>query len=94
MPLPDRVYGVDWSGARDAGQHIWIAAGKRRASHALLTDLTLAADLPDSGRAREQCLPVLEQWVAARGACAIGTIESCVYTGLESRLETHECQNR
>lgn len=46
------VYGVDFSGARDAGERIWIALGSIREDVLNVADLFQARSLPGSGRGR------------------------------------------
>ena len=47
MSLRNRVAGVDFSGARDAGRHIWIAEGCCTAKGLQINSLRKAMDLPD-----------------------------------------------
>jgi len=47
-----RVYGVDFSGARDAGQRIWLARGSIEENSLEVLDLFQAESLPGSGRER------------------------------------------
>tara|TARA_R110000868_G_scaffold10313_1_gene50545 strand:+ start:15654 stop:16454 length:801 start_codon:yes stop_codon:yes gene_type:complete len=61
MSLCTRVAGVDFSGARDAGNNIWIAAGDVTPAGVRIDSLHRAADLP--GGAREFA-PALEALVA------------------------------
>jgi hypothetical protein len=72
QPLPTRVHGIDWSGARDAGRRIWIATAAPEGGGARLTGLQRAEDLPGATRSRDRCLPALRQWLSAQGACAVG----------------------
>lgn len=44
------LYGVDFSGAKDAGKRIWIAAGTVRYGSLTITGCYPARDLPGSGR--------------------------------------------
>jgi len=46
------VYGVDFSGARDAGQRIWLARGSIEENSLEVLDLFQAESLPGSGRER------------------------------------------
>jgi hypothetical protein len=61
VSLRDRVAGVDFSGARDAGKNIWIATGDVTANGVRIVTLERAADLP--GGAKEFA-PALEALVA------------------------------
>lgn len=72
QPLPCRVHGIDWSGARDAGRRIWIATADLGGGGARLTGLQRAEDLPAAGRSRDRCLPALRQWLCAQGTCVVG----------------------
>ena len=59
MKSPDRIYGVDFSGAKDAGKKIWIAKGVVKRNSLLIEDCFRARDLPNSGKALEICLTSL-----------------------------------
>ncbi len=50
--LERSVYGVDFSGAQDAGERIWIARGSIREDALNVEDLFQAKSLPGSGRER------------------------------------------
>ncbi len=69
---PERIIGIDWSGAADAGRRIHIAEGRLADSGLRLTALRRAEELPGAHRQRETCLPVLCAWLAAQGPCAVG----------------------
>ena len=49
MSLRPRVAGVDFSGARDAGHHIWVAEGTPTVEGLQIDTLSRAADLPLGG---------------------------------------------
>ena len=70
--LPDRVAGIDFSGARDAGKFIWIAEGTRTAAGVRIDRLTRADALPGGGIAKEEALPALVEHVAGLGDCIVG----------------------
>lgn len=53
------IYGIDFSGAQDAGNKIWIAKGVPDGDRLLIKDCFRAKDLPNSGRGLEDCLPAL-----------------------------------
>ena len=53
------IYGIDFSGAKDAGKKIWIARGVSWDSGLLIKDCFRARDLPNSGKRLEDCLPSL-----------------------------------
>ena len=70
--MPERIIGIDWSGATDAGRRIYIAEGRLADGGLGLTALRRAEELPGAHRQRETCLPVLCAWLAAQGPCAVG----------------------
>ena len=57
------VCGVDFSGARDAGERIWIARGSIEADVLNLADLFQAKSLPGSGRERGLSHRALETFI-------------------------------
>jgi hypothetical protein len=66
MNFPDFeriVYGVDFSGARDAGRKIWIARGIIEEAGLFVTECFQAKDLPDSGEDRERSHRALREFV-------------------------------
>jgi hypothetical protein len=66
------IYGVDFSGAKDAGKHIWVAGGVI-AGEALRIDTCRRADtLPGSSKQREQCLSTLRTFIADKSNAAFG----------------------
>ncbi len=70
--MRQRIIGIDWSGAADAGRRIHIAEGRLSAHGLALSALRRAEELPAGGRDREVCLPALRRWLAAQGPCAVG----------------------
>ena len=48
----ERVYGVDFSGARDAGRRIWLAEGRVGGGRLRVESCYPAEELPGSGRAQ------------------------------------------
>jgi hypothetical protein len=67
-----RVYGVDFSGAKDAGRRIWIATGSA-AGETLQIECCLAAkDLPGSSRERDSALRALRELIARESRAAVG----------------------
>jgi hypothetical protein len=54
-----RVYGVDFGGAKDAGNRIWIASGVVAKDTLPIETCCRARDLPDSARDRGRCLEAL-----------------------------------
>jgi hypothetical protein len=67
-----RVYGVDFSGARDAGRKIWIASGHIEGDGLLIDDCVRGEDLPSSSRDRAHCLSVLRGFIAGSGEAIFG----------------------
>jgi len=67
-----RVYGVDFSGAVDAGRRIWIASGVIEKRALRIEECRRGEALPGSGRAREQCLAALREFIRSRRGCAFG----------------------
>ena len=59
MSLRERVAGVDFSGARDAGKNIWIAEGIVTTTGVKIERLQRAADLTDGGTAFAPALNAL-----------------------------------
>ena len=70
--LPDRVLGVDWSGAIDAGRRIWIASGECQHGCLKITELFRAADLSASVKGRAQSIAAVADWIARLKYCVIG----------------------
>lgn len=66
------VYGVDFSGARDAGRLIWIAGGVIDGNVLRIERCQPAAELPGGGVARERALTALRDFVAAARDAAFG----------------------
>jgi hypothetical protein len=53
------IYGIDFSGAKDAGNKIWIAKGAPDGERLLVSECLRARELTTSGRQLEACLPAL-----------------------------------
>ncbi len=58
-----QIYGVDFSGATDAGRKIWIAAGHGERHTLIIDDCFCGEALPDSPRERETCLAALRAFI-------------------------------
>jgi hypothetical protein len=58
------AYGVDFSGANDAGRKIWIARGVIEEDVLVITECFQAEDLPGSGRDRESILRALGEFIS------------------------------
>ena len=57
------VYGVDFSGAKDAGKRIWVARGAVTDDVLMITESFQAQDLPGSERDRERSLTALREFI-------------------------------
>jgi hypothetical protein len=66
------IYGIDFSGAQDAGKKIWIAEGVVKTDLLLIENCFSARDLPNSGRALMVCLPALRDFIKANKDSAFG----------------------
>jgi hypothetical protein len=69
---PRRVYGVDFSGAADAGKKIWITQGVLEGEALHVEACYRGADLPGSGVERDRCLVALRDFIAGEKAGAFG----------------------
>jgi hypothetical protein len=72
MTTRKRVYGVDFSGARDAGKHIWIAGGTPAGRTLRIQTCHPAEDLPESSRERDQALRAVRQLVKNQSRAVVG----------------------
>lgn len=72
MDLPKEIYGVDFSGAVDAGTKIWIAGGTGGRASLAIEHCVRGEDLPGSGKAREACLTALASFVERHPDSATG----------------------
>jgi hypothetical protein len=61
---PRQVYGVDFSGAVDAGKKIWVTQGVIDEDALRILACYRGADLPGSGVGRDRCLAVLRDFIA------------------------------
>ncbi len=69
----DRViYGVDFSGARDAGKKIWIAHGTIEGAALSVTACFQAKDLADSGKDRDRSLSALRAFIMRENQSVFG----------------------
>jgi hypothetical protein len=74
-PLIERrshVFGMDFSGAVDAGKRIWIAKGVLKRATLQIFDCIQACNLPHSGPRRESCFPALRELIGKQKNAAIG----------------------
>ncbi len=68
----NRVYGVDFSGARDAGRRIWLAEGPIHEERLRVERCYPAEELPGSGRDRHAALGALRRLIAGTPGAAFG----------------------
>lgn len=59
------IYGIDFSGAQDAGNKIWIAKGIEHGKGLLITECRSASDLTNSAKGIEGCLPALVKSISS-----------------------------
>lgn len=69
---PRQVYGIDFSGAKDAGKKIWIARGVMDRGGLRIEDCRQAEALLDSGRSRDQCLAALQDFIRREETAIFG----------------------
>lgn len=67
-----QIYGVDFSGAADAGKRIWITRGVIDGDCLRVEDCYQGADLPGSGVERDRCLAALRDFIAKERISAFG----------------------
>ncbi len=67
-----RIFGVDFSGAADAGKKIWIARGRLERGKLWIQDCFKGEALPGSGRERDRCLAALGNFIKQRSNAAFG----------------------
>lgn len=70
--LVNKIYGIDFSGAKDAGNKIWIASAVILRNTIQIEDCYQAKDLPDSTTERDRCLSVLRHFISEQKTCAFG----------------------
>jgi hypothetical protein len=67
------IFGIDFTGAQDAGNKIWISRGVQDGSRLLIRECFRARrDLPNSGRGLDLCLPALVNLVTSNRNAAFG----------------------
>ena len=67
-----RIFGVDFSGAVDAGRKIWIAAGRLADERLVIEDCYCGAALPHSTPDRARCLAALQAFIASTEHAVFG----------------------
>lgn len=70
--LPRRIYGVDFSGAKDAGKKIWIARGIIEDKKLLIEGCNQASSFLGIGESRDSCLAAFRDFIAKEKNCAFG----------------------
>ena len=70
--LERTIYGVDFSGARLAGEKIWLARAQIREGGLVVEQLWRADELPDSGIGRDQALAALMRTLGEAGEAVAG----------------------
>lgn len=80
------VYGIDFSGAKDAGNHIWVAAGQKSLGRLVIDYLRPGRELPESGIRREKCHQALVFLAAGAGNAVLGfdfpfSVPRCLFNG-------------
>lgn len=68
----DRVVGVDFSGAQDAGKLIWLASGAIQTRKLIIDSVFPATELPASGKGRDICLPALVDYIERASSTIFG----------------------
>ena len=72
VPSPrSRVYGIDFSGARDAGKKLWIAGGIAEGGRLRVERCASAAEWLGVGPDRDRCLAALSGFIAQREEVAL-----------------------
>lgn len=69
---PRTIYGIDFSGALDAGRKIWIAAGIVRNGVLVIGKCDRSGAFTGAGRARDDCLEGLIHFIEQQRDAAIG----------------------
>lgn len=62
--LTRNIYGIDFSGAKDAGKKIWIAGGSAEKNILHIEECLRATELPGAGSERKRCLRALRGFIA------------------------------
>jgi hypothetical protein len=72
IPKRQRMHGVDFSGAVEAGRSIWIASGQVTDGVLRIEECRRGDTLPDSGVERSTCLKALRTFVSGERAAVFG----------------------
>ena len=66
------IYGIDFSGAKDAGNKIWISKAVPAKKTLLIKECFKARDLPDSGKSRDKCLKAIVRLIRDENNAVFG----------------------
>ncbi|MCF6159292.1 MAG: DUF429 domain-containing protein [wastewater metagenome] len=66
------IYGVDFSGAANAGKRIWISSGVSCHGILYIKNCQQAETLLDSGNKRNKCMAALRDFIQQEPACVFG----------------------
>jgi len=69
---PQHIYGIDLSGANEAGNSVWIAEGLVKTDSLLIEDCFRARDLQNSGNELDICLTALKDFIKENQDAAFG----------------------
>ncbi|HEY9205656.1 MAG TPA: hypothetical protein VIO58_07015 [Candidatus Methanoperedens sp.] len=69
---PRRIYGIDFSGSKDAGKKIWITVGRIKGDGLHIEDCRRASDFLHAGKERDRCLAALRDFIARERNSAFG----------------------
>ncbi|MFW9917279.1 MAG: DUF429 domain-containing protein [Candidatus Thorarchaeota archaeon] len=72
MQTPKNIYGVDFSGSKNAGKWIWIAKGVIENENLVIEACFRGRDLPGSGNGLEICLSALRNFIKKHSDAAFG----------------------
>jgi len=72
LKIGKTIYGVDFSGARDAGKKIWITKGTEKNGVLCISDCLRGSDLPGSGMDRMRSLNALKEYIRSKPTGAFG----------------------
>ena len=68
-PHKRRIYGIDFSGALDAGKKIWIADGAINNGRLMIGNCESAGDFLKTGVERDKCLRALREFITGKKDC-------------------------
>ncbi len=71
-PEQRRIWGVDFSGGREACRKIWLASSSADGDVLRIGACFRGEDLPGAGRLRDQCLPALREFIVRQPNAIFG----------------------